>query len=534
MKYARLVVSILVLAGIALTSCTPAAPPTAAPVVITPAPVKETVQVVVTATAAPKKGGILMFGKGQEAIGLDPHLVTAISSRMLTALVYERLIALDDKGQPIPELAQKWINPDPTTYTFSLRKGVKFHNGRELKAADVKYSFERILDKATASPWASRIAFIDSITTPDDYTVTFKLKTPFGPFLSSLAFDWASIVPEEVVKQNGDLQLKMVGTGPFMLGEYVQNTRTVLKAFSGYWGTPPLLDGITFLIIPDESARLAALRTGEVQLAQLSDPLAVGMASRTEGVRVLSQPTTDYYMFAFNVRNKPFNDVRVRQAVALALDRKAIMDAVVFGDAQLDGVLPPTLGDWALPPSQLPYFKQDLAKAKSLLADAGYANGLTFTVLASPAYPQFPSIGLAMQSQLKKIGVTMNVDQIEWGNFLAKWRAREFESFVSYQAGGSDPDDALYNAFYGGASANAVGLNDPKVNELLDKGRATADRNERLKIYNDLQLAIDQQVPDIFLFTRTEYMGARNNVKGFILSPVNTFMYRSLGTTSIQ
>jgi peptide/nickel transport system substrate-binding protein len=486
------------------------------------------------AASAPAKGGMLLFGKAQEAVGLDPHLTPAISGRVLTALVYERLVYLNDKGEPTGELAEKWSQPDPTTYTFSIRKGVKFHNGRELKAADVKYSFERILDKATASPWATQLAPVQSIETSDDYTVTFKLKTSFGPFLNVLAFDWAAIVPQEAVKQYGDLTQRMVGTGPFVLDEYVLNTRTVLKAFPQYWGTRPAVDGITFRIIPDEAARLASLRTGEVQMAQLSDPLAVGMASRTEGARVISQPTTDYYMFAFNVRKKPFDDIRVRQAVALAINRKAVMDTVVFGDAELVGVLPPTLGDWATPISQLPYAKQDLAKAKTLLADAGYPNGFAFTVLASPQYSQFPAIGLAMQSQLKQIGVTLNVDPTEWGSFLSRWRARDFDSFISYQAAGSDPDDALYQNFRGGSSFNAVGLDDPKFNELLDKGRSTTDRSQRLAIYKDAQLRADEVLPDIFLFTRTEYMGVRSNVQGFKLSPVATFTYRALRTVWLQ
>lgn len=139
-----------------------------------------------------------------------------------------------------------------------------------------------------------------------------------------------------------------------------------------------------------------------------------------------------------------------------------------------------------------------------------------------------------MQSQLKKIGVTLTVDPIEWGGFLSRWRARDFESFISYQAAGSDPDDALYQNFRGGSSFNAVGLDDPKFNDLLDKGRATTDPKQRLAIYRDAQLRADEIVPDIFLFTRTEYMGVRANLKGFTLSPVATFTYRSLRTASLQ
>lgn len=484
---------------------------------------------VTTAVPTPQKGGMLRFGKAQEAVGLDPALVTATSSRILTALVYDRLVSLDDNYNPIPELAESWdINESGTIYTFHLRKGVTFHDGSELKASDVQFTFHRILNPDTASSWSSKINMIESIEVIDDYTVRFVLSQPYGAFITTLDSDWASIVPQAAVEEYGDLQTHMDGAGPFILSEYTPNTRTVLTTNQNYWGEIPSIDGIIFTIIPDEASRLAALRSGDLDMAQLSDPAAVSMASRSENLVVFSQPTVDYYMVGINTTRPPLNDVRVRQAMSLAIDRQAALNTVLFGDGLVSGPIPPTLGKWALPISEMPLFQQDTQKAKDLLAEAGYPDGFSFEILASPQYPQFVSIALVLQQQLSAVGIDATIKQVEWGDFITLWKARDFDTFVSYQTAGSDPDYALYGYFRGGSAFNAVQLSDPDVDKHLDLGRTTIDNQARMTIYTDAQKALALAVPDLFLFTRTEYMGASKNVDGFYLTAVNTFTYPGL------
>jgi peptide/nickel transport system substrate-binding protein len=491
---------------------------------------EQKVEVVVTATPepppTPAEGGTLIIGKAQEAVGLDPHKVTAASSFQVTAQVYDQLIELDEEYSPQPELAESWENPDDTTFIFHLRHGVKFHNGREMMAADVKYSFERIIDPDTASPWASQLASIDSIETPDDYTVVANLSEPYGAFMPTIASTWAAIVPQEAVDEFGDLQSEMVGTGPFMLEEYVPDTETVLTSFEDYWGGAPLLDGVTYRILPDEAARLAALRTGEIHMTPISDPTAVGLAARSEGVNVVSQPTTDYYLWGFNTEREPLNDVRVRQALSLAVDRQAMLDAVLFGEGLASGPIVPTLGAWSVPIEELPYYKVDIERAKELLADAGYAEGFDISITASPAYPQFISIALVLQQQLEAINVNATLDQVEWGTFINKWIERDFDTFVSYNGSGNDPDRALYPALVTDGSVNAFQFSDSEVDRLLTEGRTTVDRQARMEIYAEAQKVIAEQAPLLFLFTRTEYVGLRDSVHDFELSPVET--YRSL------
>jgi peptide/nickel transport system substrate-binding protein len=529
MKRSVLIFSMLAIVALVGVQCAPAPTPEVVEkeVVVTQEVEKE---VVVTATPepepGPQSGGTLIVGKAQEAVGLDPALVTASSSFMIIQQVYNQLIDLDDDYAPIPELAESWENPDDTTFVFHLRQGVKFHNGRELVADDVKYSFERITDPDVGSPWATQLELVDSIETPDDYTVEIKLKEPFGAFMPTIASAWAAIVPQEEVEANGDLQQVMVGTGPFMLDEYVEETHTVLKANADYFGDAPMVDGITYQIIPDTAARLAALRTGEIHMSAMPDATSAGLAARSEGISVLSQQTTDYYLLGINTEREPFDDVRVRQALSLASDRQAVVDSVFFGEGMATGPIVPTLGEWAVPIDELPYYEVDIERAKALLAEAGYPDGFETTITASPRYPQFTSIALVLQSQLKEIGIEVTLDQVEWGTFIQKWIDRDFDTFVSYNGSGDDPDRALYPMLHTGGSVNAFQFSDEEVDALLEEARTTVDREERIATYRDAAMKIAEQAPLIFLNTRTEYVAVRDNVNDFELSPVDT--YRSL------
>jgi peptide/nickel transport system substrate-binding protein len=480
-----------------------------------------------TATAAPT--GSLVIGKAQEAVGLDPALVTAASSFQIMAPVYQQLVGFDENGQAQPELAESWENPDDTTFVFHLRQGVTFHNGRPLTAADVKFTFDRILDPATNSVWVSQFDPIASIEAPDDLTVRFTLKQPYGPFLATLSSDYAAIVPQDA----GDLTSTMIGTGPFALSEWTKDVQTVLTANPSYWepGLPKLAD-LTYRILPDEASRLAAIRTGEIGLTSLASPAAVSLASREEKLQVVTQETTDYYLLGINCQRAPLDNVKVRQALSLAVDRQAVLQAVFFGEGKITGPIVPTLGDWAVPIDQLPLYTPDRDQAKALLTEAGLGDGFDLSILASPLYPEFINIALVLQSQLKEVGINVTLDQVEWGTFIDRWKSRDFATFVSYNGSGNDPDRAIYPAFHTGGSVNAFQFSDPTVDQLLDEGRTTVDPARRHEVYNQAQTAIAEAVPAIFLFTRTAYFALLDTVHGFEPTPVNT--WDTLKQTSID
>ncbi len=475
-----------------------------------------------TPAAAPT--GELVIGKAQEAVGFDPALVTAASSFQAIAPVYEQLVRFDAENQPLPGLAESWETPDDTTFVFTLRPGVTFHNGRAMTAEDVKYSLERIADPATASPWASQLEPIEAIETPDERTVRMTFSQPYGPLLATLSSPWAAIVPREEVEKTGDLQATMVGTGAFRLTEHVADTRTVMTANEDYWDQAlPMLGQITWNILPDESARLAAIRTGEIGLTTLADAASVDLAGQSDGVEVINQETTDYYLLGLNTLQAPFDNIAVRQAISLAVDRQAIVDTAFFGNGSVTGPIVPTLGEWAAPADQLPLYGRDLDRARQLLTEAGFADGFSMSIVASPLYPEFINISLILQQQLQEVGIQVEIDQVEFGTFVERWRARDFQSFVSFNGSGNDPDRALYPAFHTGGSVNAFQFSDPEVDTLLEQGRTTVDAAQRQEIYRQAEQLIAEAVPAIFVSTRLSYFAHREDVDGFAPNPIDTW-----------
>ncbi|MBV9134450.1 MAG: hypothetical protein JO318_17225, partial [Chloroflexi bacterium] len=341
--------SLILLGMVVACARAPEAPPTSAPaptVAPTPAPTVASKPAAAatsaptaapTTAAAPAKGGEIVIGKDQEAPGLDPAKNPAQAATRVFDLMYSRLTRLDAQMRPQPDLAEKWdISPDGKTYTFHLRQGVKFHNGRDLTSADVKYTYERILNPDTASIAKSFFDPIDHIDTPDPSTVTVVLKAPNTPFLVNTAATWAGIVAKEVVDaNNGDLNKVDAGSGPFMLQEWTPDTRTVLVRNPNYYiPGQPAADKITFQIMPDENARIAALRTGNIQFTVLS---AAGFDTlkSDSSVKAVEGPTLSYAYLGMNVSRAPFDKPEVRQAISYVVDRNEIINSVFRGHARL-------------------------------------------------------------------------------------------------------------------------------------------------------------------------------------------------------
>lgn len=479
--------------------------------------------------AASDASGELIYARSVEAVGLDPAMVTSSSSFELIAAVYETLVIFDEEGQPQPWLAESWEMPDDTTYVFTLREGVTFHNGQPMTADDVVFTYERMMDPDVGSPWASQFEPVESVEATDERTVTFNLKETYGPFLAPLASGYGAIVPAD---ESLDLQTTMVGTGAFKLQEYSQDIETRLAAHEEYWQEgQPKLANVTYRILPDESARVAAIRTGEIHLTSLVDPVSIDSVRNSEGVEVIDQETTDYYLLGLNTKVAPFDDPKVRQALSLAIDRQAIIDSVFFGQGQVTGPLVPTLGDWASPIEDLPNYSVDLDAARALLEEAGQSD-LSFSITVGADRQDFVNIALVIQDQLKEIGVTAELDQVEWGTFIDKWVARDFQSFVSFNGSGNDPDRALYPALYTDGSVNAFQFSDPELDELLDMGRSLSDHEERKAAYQEAEQLIAEQAPLIFICTRVAHFAKRSSVEGFEPSASQT--WQTLPETTVS
>jgi peptide/nickel transport system substrate-binding protein len=466
------------------------------------------------------QAGELIIGKGQEALSLDPAVATAAASHDLIAVAYERLVAFDEAGQPQPALAESWEIPDDLTYTFTLRQGVTFHNGKALTAEDVEYTIARIKAETTASPWADQFASVDEIEVVDSRTVTFRLSAPCGPFLATLSSGYASIVPADDAI---DLQETMVGTGPFALDRRKPDVEMVMVANTAYWKEgEPLLTTVRWRILPGVSARLDAIRARGIHLTALADPLTVVEAQQTEGVHVLAQDTTDYYLLGLNCAEAPFDDPKVRQALSLAIDRQAIVDTALSGYGQVTGPIVPTMDDWAQPVEQLPTYTVDLEEARALLEEAG-ASDLSFTILVGSLYREFAGIAEAIRDQLATIGVTVELELVEWNTFLDRLFARDFQGFVSYNGSGNDPDSALYPAFHTEGSVNAFQFSDDEIDRLLESGRTMTDPEARRSVYQILEVALAEEAPAIFIATRVGFFAVRDTVSGFQPTAVQTW-----------
>ncbi len=485
------------------------------------------------AGAKPVVEKVLTIGVDQEAVGLDPHIVTAFSSHRRIDLLYNRLTRLDENLSVVPDLAESWEIPDNLTYIFHLRKGVKFHNGREMVADDVKYSLERVLDKKTASPGRSYISLITSIDIIDPYTVKINLSAPLASFLNALTSNNLSIVPREAVEANGNLQKVAVGTGPFMLKEWIpDNSMTLVKNPDYFVKNSPKVDKVIFRVIPEAASLLSGVKSGDLDIAIINDGATIRQADKISQVTVLSKPGINVRTFGFNTTRKPFNDKRVREALALAINRDEIVSLAEFGMGSPTGPIPVSAKEWALPLSKLPFSAPDYNRAKALLADAGYPNGFTFNIVCSSTYEGGLAVAQVIQNELKNIGVTANLEVVEWGVYIDRWVKRDFDSMVEIRGGSGDPDRFLYRTLYSTGGVNNFMFKNAEVDRLLDLGRSQTVPKERKTTYDKLQKVLAEEAPVIFLYCPNENYVLGPRVEEF--KPIGNGSLYYISETSVK
>jgi peptide/nickel transport system substrate-binding protein len=459
--------------------------------------------------------GTLEIAVDSSPAGLDPHKVTAFSSFAVIGQIYDGLFELNSDLQMEPALATGYeVSDDGLTYTVAIREGVKFHNGRDLTAADVVWSLERILDPETGSPQASRFAEVESATAADDFTVVITLSMPFAPFGSNLGN--LTVVPREVVEANGDLQQVAVGTGPFKLVEVVPDTYLRLEANTDYYrpGEPGVAE-LRYNIVPESSTRAAGLRNGTYHLLPTVDPAAAEVLQTARNITLLGKQDLSYTLLGLNVEREPFNDPLVRQAINYAIDREEIVDAVHFGNGVPGGPLSPALVDWASPVSDFPCYAHDADKARSLLAEAGHADGISFEILTFGTMKVVLDTAQVLQAQLARAGINAEVNVAEFGTFVQDWSNSNFDAFVSLNGGSIDPDGYLHRTFITDGSTNVFKYSDSRVDELLQAGRTTTGMAERQEIYQELQQRLACEGPVAHVVYGTLFTAFGDNVEGF-------------------
>jgi peptide/nickel transport system substrate-binding protein len=519
-RKATTVIALLSAIVLIVSACAPTTGPTAAPEAPTAAPEAPTAA---PEEEEPKYGGVLKVAIQADVVGLDPHLEGSYSSMLVIEQVYETLLLYTPEMEIVPLLAESYDIKDPLTYEFKLQQGVTFHNGREMTSADVKYSLDRIRDPDGGSPRSQYLTAIDSIDTPDDYTVVIHLSEPFAPLLSYLASPGFNIVPQEVVEEHGDLVRTMVGTGPFMFVEQIPNTRTVVERNPDYWQEgKPYLDGIEFIPMPEDRARTDNIVTGNVDYADQIPQKDIDILKDNPDIRLEGGLSSLHDFLFFNLRQPPFDNVKVRQAIAWALDREAMTQTILYGHGQAItcGKIWPY--SWAYDDCNY-YDKQDLDKATQLLEEAGYGDGFSVVLKCGAPYKAQIDAAQMIKEWLAPLGIEVEVVPVEWGTYLEDLTVTyNFEMAIVGWMGMTDPDEWVYNHYHSDGQWNMWAYSNPRVDELLEEARTLVTEDERAPLYAEIQEIIAEEAPVAYFFWYEQYEAVADYVKGYAHMPNQT------------
>lgn len=476
-------------------------------------------------------GGTITVGMGADGQLIDPRFSTSAYDSYIGNQIFNGLIRLDKNLQFEGDLAYNWENPSATEYVFHLREGVYFHDGTELTAKDVKYTFESVLDPAYGSPRAGSYTHlvgaeefmagdadeVVGIKVIDDYTVSFEVLEPFAPFLMDMTM---GIVPEHIARGiGGDFNAKLVGTGPFMLESRILEQETVLVANPDYYEGSPKVDQVVFKIIPDTTVRLIELETGAINAMMGVGADDIGLIDDNPDLVLASAPGTNYQYIGFNVTRDVVDSVYVRQAIAYALDKDEITD---FFDADRTYVPLPGghyLADRFAQSDKIHKYEYNLDRAKELLEKAGYPDGVTVTIKTSSGRIELAQI---MQEMLADANIRAEIDLLEWGTFFADVVEARVQIYLLGWYGVIDPDG--YRFFHSGMTppdggANRMYYENEEVDRLIEKARTTVDIEERENLTEEIYSIITEELPMIFLYSLPDLAAYRGEVQGLEAAP---------------
>lgn len=469
---------------------------------------------------------------------LDPALIVDVTGGLIAAKLFSGLVRLGPDLAIAPDIAQSWtVSGDGLRYRFKLRRGVKFHSGRELKAEDVRYSFERVLHPDTKSPktWvlrmiagaseymAGRADMVRGIRVLDAYTVELTLSEPYSPFLYLLTMPAGYIVPvEEVLRWGDDFSAHVVGTGPFKLELWQQNRDIKLSRNEAYFDGRAMISGMVYRVIPEELTAVAEFELGNIDLL-LVPPAEFQRYSRADKWKGLlsSQDGINTFYMGMNCARAPFDDPDLRRAVSHAIDRARILRTVQEGRGRLaSGPLPEQLRKWAAP---VPY-AFDMAEARRIIK-AKHAEGMKVRFYIT-ADQQVVDMAEVIQSYLKDAGLDVSIVQLEWSGFKAAVTNGEADMFwLSWWADYPDPENFLYPLFHSanhGSGGNRVRYSNPKVDALIIKGQQATSDTLKNSSYAEAERMVVHDAPWVFMWHRTDYVVRQPRITKFTLNPVYT------------
>lgn len=477
--------------------------------------------------AVEKMKDTIVFAQGADVTSLDPHIGKQQRAFAVSCNMFEQLVKFDAEMKEIlPSLAVSWERISDTEMRFHLRKGVKWHNDDDFTAADVKFTYDRMLGIPNV---ANNIAFLDSTWVEDDYTVVLKTKYPYAPLLAALTNPPCAIVPKKAVEADPKrFALHPVGTGPYKFFEWEPDEYCKLEAFDDYWGEKAKTRFVVMKVVPESTQRSIMLETGEIDVAYAIPPVDVERVAESESLKMLRTVSNKTFFINFNTQSKgPLKNKLVRQAIAHTIDCAEILEGVLNGIGSLANLpIPP--GSFGYSPSY-PAFTHDLELAKKLMKDAGYENGFDCSIWIED--DQVASeIATVIQNQLLAIGVNLKIDVMKQATMQSRlYKKEDFDmNLAFFNCNIGDGDYNLYSIYSPKSQSNHCYFDHSSFTELLEKSRAIYEDNARKAVYHQLFDILVDEVPTIPLYYEEICIGASKRVQGLTLNKIGAHKYNTV------
>lgn len=475
-------------------------------------------------------GGNLVVNIASDPVSLDPHAANDGNSLYVMNAIYDTLVALDTNLELQPALAERFEQIEDTVWEAQIREGVTFHDGSELNAEVVKANLDRVLDPEIGSPLAFLFDMIESVEVTDAYTVEITTENPFSALPLHLAHPGGHMISLESIEadyeaiENGEepfasVNDNPVGTGYFQYEDRSHGESITLVKNEDYWGEEAQVDGVTFNVVPEDLTRIAELETGEADIIYPVNANDIEQIDANEGTRVQQSDSSNLTYVGMNTEQEPFDDPRVRRAIAMAIDNEPIIEGVT------DGVALPAAGPLA--PTVIGYsedvapIEHDLDEARQLLAEAGYEDGFSAVIATNDRTTS--DIAAIVQAQLSEIGIELDIEMMETGAYLELTANGETDMFVgSWGTVTLDADYGLYPMFHSenaGAPGNRSFFSNEEVDDFLEEARQTTDEEERMELYEEAQQIIIDEAPVVPIYHSVLLAGLRDAVDGFYQYP---------------
>ncbi|MFZ4453349.1 glutathione ABC transporter substrate-binding protein [Salibacterium aidingense] len=473
----------------------------------------------------------LVIATASDATGMDPHGSNDVPSSNVQTNIFETLVTQDENMEIQPNLATEWEQIDDTTWQFTLREDVTFHDGAEFNAEAVKATFDRIRDEDVGSPRAFLYEMVTEVNVVDDYTVEFVTEFPFAPLPAHLAHSGGGIISPDVIEEDyammeeGEdpgsyIDENPAGTGMFKLQEWDSGNEVVLEKNEDYWGETPDIETVTFQVTPEDLTRVAELDTGEADIIFPVSPSDTSRVDNMENASMYVQDSLSLEYISFNTQKEPFDDKRVRQAISMAVDKDQIVDGIMEG-AATKAVAP--IGENVFGFSDevegLPY---DPEQAQELLAEAGYEDGFSTTLWTNDDRER-QDIAEVVQQQLQQIGVEVEIEVLEWGAYLDSTAEGEHDMFIlGWSTVTGDGDYGMYPLFHSdnhGEPGNRSFYENEEVDSLLEEARREGDEEKRAALYEDVMEILVEDAPMIYSHHDDYLVGVSDDVEGFWKHP---------------